>query len=1054
MRRLLPFVAVLVWGCSPSPQGTANHGSSEVTGASELDAPPEHVELVDSFASPALFAVLDERTAEVRLLDPNTGKWSQTLPIAPEPSLPIAFSPNGRDVVYGVAEGPLGRTWVVASLSIGADGAPLLTETVRFDTHSTKRRPVWNGRGDRFFTQTGWFDPGAARSFECPATTARLMASPDGRHAVLECSSDAELDGVLYDGELVHPQVFEDYFTADGQILSSGVHVPTRAELIADLKPARAYSGSEVGGPASRFHTVGTGLAGVRAQEISGVFGKVIREWGPSPTQNRVTDGVEYHGGQTAEPAAQWSGAADQLLELPGATHGATAQFAGFHPNGRQAMYVTALWDTRSDSINDTSINILHSQRVALVDVATGAVDQVVERGLIAGRDGEYVTDVDDYWFGGIEELQLAYRWPYGEQPKHAAIMREDRALMRLGNTWWGIDAERAFTAPWPAQVPRSDGGGFVGNFRTRTLYQDDFIGGVCANDGEADSQVRCIRTKIIPRVIAVGGHAVAGLAPTEEGARIWSVSQSAGFEGQEITIFGTGFGDRGALSIGEQAIDEGAIVSWADTEIKFIVPASAPSGRVVVEGPRGAALARPFYFHRTERLVTGWEELESPAVDLYAGLNVLAHAGELVPWRPVALNASIFPLGEEIDVEADLGVRGSWVYINASFESRTEFLVGDRIDEWVRPVPGSVGPGAPAALEGWNPFGAASWPALAPIQFVTMMGRLVEQGSCVVYERTEDGNIASAQIQRPNLQDPCPQAFLDEGGTALAVRTKRAVGPHLMRLAKLEETRIASGKAYDMVFDDSVTTPLPIGMSAIAELEGKRFLVGRMENDQNSAAWVLDPALDGQKTPEVSDEARRPLGNVAALSAGPLRGFIAVELPTSIEPVAPSIVHFSEAGEVTWDALAAPFPDGGSSTLRFWSQGPVLLAHQAGAQPDYDGGRAAWIDTSAPDASWAPLVLPEGDIVSVFDDRPRDRLVVASRSAIYELARDVDGFGSPELLGEPSLTLFEVEIQIYAVGVTPDGSLVIQTSSEDARPGKEGNTLPFGGWYWLPSGA
>lgn len=1041
-----------VIACGSSGGGGGSGGPPQDSGG-ELEAPPAHVTLVSSFESAALIAVLDAGGGgALRLLNPNAGKWSEPITVAAGVDAPFAFSPDGQRAVYGAAGGDLGRTWVVVSIGLADDGTPVVTETARFDTLTTERVPVWNGQGDRFFTQTGWFDPSSGRSVECGSGQPRVIASPDGRHAIFECD-DPAIDGVHFDGELVYPQVEHDFFSADGQLMTSGVHVPSRAELPADKKPTRAPTGLEVGGWANRFHQVGNGAAGLRAQELDGIFGKVVRPWGPLSIQNARTDAVTYYAGRTTEPSARWEGPADTLLALPEGQNGASARFAGFHPNGRQAVYVVALWDVASDGVNDTAANIVHSQRLALVDLATGAVDAVVERGRIAGQDGVTVTDVDTYWFGDFRELQLLYRWPYGAQPKHAAVVRDDRALMRLGDSWWGLSGGAAHAVPSPAQLPTSDGGAFVGTFRTRLPYEGDAIGAVCHNTGEEDSAVRCIRTAFIPQVVAAGGHAVAGLAKAGEGARIWSISQSAGYAGQEIVLYGTGFGESGALFVGGVEVAAASIEHWSDTEVRFLVTAGMASGPVRVEGPEGAVVARPFHFHVTEYVETGWDGVESIPAHLFQGLNIIRHAGELVAWRPMMLNPPVFPLGAEVDFEADIGEGGSWVYLNSMFEQTTEFLVGDRLGDWIRPLPSSVGPGLPPLLDGWNPVGPATWPALAPIQFVTFMGRLVEQNSCAVYARLDAGNLGFGFIDRPNGEEPCPRAFVDEGGSALAIRSRPAVGPYMMRVTELQAQRDVAGTRYIMAFDDSVATPLPIGMSALAALDEGLLVVGRMENDPNAAAWVLDPPLSGVKTPEVADEARRPLAAPTAISQGPYRGYVAVEIAAAVQPVTPTLAHFDLEGHVEWDALEAPLTEA-SGELRMWGQGAELVAHRQAAPPDFEGSGAAIMDTAADAPTWSPLLLPEGPVVSVFDDAARDRLLVASKTHVYAMERGPDGFGEATLVGQPALSLFDVDIEIFGVGATPDGSLLVQTRTRDARPGREDNPLPFGGWYWLPAAA
>ncbi len=1042
----LMLIACLAVGCSgeAAPDDGAPTPVSSVLIGGLLAVDVQQSELVRGF----------------RFLNPQTGKVGPLLPLhvstdvnAPEQRGPIAFSPEGTRVVFATTEDGL-AAWTYGSLSIGSDGAPVYNEEARFSDVIGSNVVYFNAAADRFYTARGWYDPSTGRRHECalvPGNTApAVLASPDGRHHLFEC------DGAswLYDDHTpLSPAYGTDQaqFSADGQLILFGdlwaydVHdralrlheyVPLFGELLGPSDPRRTPVIDE------RNDIAYFGWHGFGETVRSGDTGECYRASVAAAADPLLTayDLVRWAHGDARSPAAT-AGAFDRgLIDFATRYDGGTAIPVGRSVDGTDLLFAVTMWTLElTNDFVACEVPVLRTSRVVKVDLETN-VHQVATSGELAVSPSAAVPELGPleliHFDGGNPVARdLPARWPFGMAPALGAVELAPGSLLApASGGLWGLNAAgESLDRTGVGRLPTADGRFILGAAQPGPNAN----GTLCATSLGTGAR-RCLEDTAVRQPWGFGGQRVPGITPADPRATVMHLQPTAAFEGQEVHVFGVGFGDvPGRLTVGGREVRADAIVRWTDGHVTFRMHDALDSGHVLVEGPRGADdTTRPFFLTRTVREPTPWAGVEIPPIVWQQGVQRVVIAG--LDAAGVAETTLFGGERERLVADGD----GFWIHRQDAVEEASARWTQANRGLWLRQYEERHEPGLAPLLEGgWQVVGKTH--ATGDYEHFEQLGGVTfEMGSAVGVRRDAHGGFLfdAVPAQGPALPAslwglPRHPHLLDDG-TLLAVRGVDGVSsPSLMRILDFEGQ---SRWGYPR-YDESFRTALPLGMEQVVALGEVVLVVGRDPFSATAAGWIA--SADGGRTfaAAQSDGAHHKLAQGVAVASGPLQGFLVVE--TSAQPEVAGLAHFTLDGTVTWDAV--PIPPGSADSLRLWADGTRIYAYA----PELAALRL--LDTTATPLSWQPVEAPSGQVVSAFLDRAGARLLVATAEAVYAAP-----LGAPPVfteLARPSVP-FGAQPQIRAVSVLPDGTVVLRVTLVDTRPGAAGPS-PIQGYLVRPPG-
>jgi len=998
-----------------------------------------------SLAVGGLLAVDVQQSEHVRgfrLVNPATGKLGPLTALHytgdvehPMHRGPIAFSPDGVHLVFATTVDGL-PVWTYGRVGVDADGAPVYTEERRIAGALGSELVLFNAAADRFFTARGWYDPATGDKHECPlavgSAAPAVIPSPDGRHHLFMC------DGAtwLYDDDapVVPLSGLAGYaqFSADGRyVLSEEQHafdVVDRATVHytqAGLFGATLDPGDRRRQPIvdARDRVFVTGSHGFGRTIVTGAFGECFSrsvERADDPLVRDYDLGAWVRRGDAAEPARA-AGAFDRAwLELRDRYDGGEAVVVGRSADGGAALLAASLWTIEfPPDPNACEYPKVRTTRVIRVDLATDAHD-VTTSGELGPLD---LILVDD---GARTSLDLLRVAPYGLVPEPGAVeLAPGLLLTSASGGFWGLDAageSAVFAGAGP--LPTPDGRLILGARQPGP----NAPGPLCATPtAGAGGRARCLEALAVRQPWAFGGHNAPGVTALSERATVMHLAPTAADVGQAVHVFGAGFGDApGALTVGGHPVPAADIVRWGAGHITFRMSAALGTGRVLVEGPRGAdADARPFVMTFTPREPTVWSAVATPALTWQQGVTRYDLAGldaDAVAKVSVRTGADLFV----VPAGADL-----WLFARQGLADAPGRWVEAELDAWFRPVEERYLPGlAPALAGGWQVVGGGGRRDGFE-HYEQLAGVVVEMRHATATRRDDTGAFVEEDVAAwgPSLPAsewglPAHPHALDDG-TLLAVRALAGAAspPSLVKILDFQRQTAWGYPRYD----DAFTKVVPLGMAEVAALGDAVVVVGRDAFSLTTAAWMV--SADGGATfgEPMKDAAHGRLAQLVPVTSGPLAGFLALE--TSGQVGVAGVVHLTPEGAPTWDVV--PVPAGPAATLRLWGDGPRVFAF------DPEADALAWLDTAAEAPTWQPLTPPSGALVSAFFDRAGGRLLLATTDAVYTTPLGAAPAAFTEL-ARPTLP-FGATATLRTVAALPDGALVLRADLADTRSGASG---------------
>ena len=977
--------------------------------------------VVESVEVGGLVAVDVQQSTFVRgfkFVNPASGRAGPLLPLHVTNDVPtyahrgpIAFSPDGVHVVFATTEDGL-PVWTYGRLELDDDGAPVYLEERRFDPVIGSEVVQFNAAADRFYTARGWYDPTSGRSHECPPVEGReapaVIALPDGRHHLFVCDDVAWLyhdherlgpvDGI---GTLMH-------FSPDGQVvLDLGervFHVADRASRFYDhvgffgrlLTPDDPRREPVI----DAFNRISFyGLHGFGETIFNGCNEEDIDiERDPLVTEYEVETWAR---GDGSTPSVTRGAFDRSLLEMPDRYDGGWAVPYGRSADGTQLVMGLALWRLEVVRVDDGCRTVVpYTTRVVKVDLASNAHTVVT-----SGELGEGA--LIPFREGSRRSPRLDQHWPFGQVPEAMAVELWPGLLLlpTQAGGFWGLGADGESAAfPDDGTLPSPDGRMLLGAKKDGPNGN----GPLCATRTLVGQTPRCIEALEVREPWAVGGHNVPGIKRLSEQATVVHVQPLAATDGQEIHVWGHGFGDRpGRLTVGEREVPPTGLVSWSDTHVVFTMSEAVGTGRVLVEGPNGVGRdARPFAVLRTAKIPTPWRDTELGPVTWQQGVRRFPFSG--------AADTKLSGLPEEVPV-AD--AEGYWLYRRTPVEEASERFVSATRQSWFRQYEERREPGLAPLIDGWQVVGGGAerdgfdhYEQAGPL--------LLEVGHGSTLRRDPHGaflerNVAELGASLPASNWGMPShPFVEEGGAILAVHPPAT--PSLVRITDFRK----SGATEVPVRDEAFTKVLPLGMAHVARLGEVILIVGRAETSLTTSAWMWSTDAGTTFGAPRSEPERGRLGQVVAVESGPRTGFLTLELDRFGLVI--SMAHIGLDGTPSWDVL--PAPPGTAEHLRLYGDGPRVYAYAP------DGPTLSWLDTADTEPTWRNLGPPDGVLVSAFWDRTARRLL---------LATDRDVFASPlgappnlEALIRPELPFAHPAVR--GVGAMSDGTLVVRVTLVD----------------------
>ncbi|MCO4763958.1 MAG: hypothetical protein KC502_20760, partial [Myxococcales bacterium] len=554
---------------------------------------------------------------------------------------------------------------------------------------------------------------------------------------------------------------------------------------------------------------------------------------------------------------------------------------------------------------------------------------------------------------------------------------------------------------------------------------------GICVSGFDPEGRPSCYRVGQqfpVLHILAIGGHAAEGVEPTQKGALIIHVSQTAAVEGGVVHVWGTGFGDKaGKLRIGDTEVAPSAIVDWADNKVAFRVTSAITEGRVRIDGPAGFVTGgRTYHLRRTGPITTPFSDVEIPVVPLKQGITKLP----LKPYEPV-----LSKIGKHFVDGDDL-----YLYAPATAEEPTTKAIQVNIDDWLGQFIAATSPGMVDA----HPYTLALNDATAPQggtprQLEVVGDRLMDIAHGNGWERRTDGQVQGANfgILSPSKggKSYTPRMHREPDGTFLMVLQAPGGPPVLVH---------ASGWGSDgkvMNVAGGIGRTLDWGLSGVAKLGDLLVVVGDGQNGGGgkfSAGWRLSTDAGKTLANLQADKAHKTLTWPVAVGHGAGKGIWALELETQSTSGSP--MRFGVDGKPQWEQAPAPFTQLKSPML--WSSGAILMAWQPA-----DGLQL--LDTAAAvgERKWQKISLPAGDeLVNVTMDWPGKRVLLVAEDSVYAAPLPTTSATlAIQELAKPSL-IAPIDIRLRSVGAFADGSLLCDAELRDGRKGHEGKPSPLFG--------
>lgn len=921
------------------------------------------------------------------LLSPRTGKASPALleVIADGARVMAAGSPDGRTLAWMDGAGLLH----VGTMSLDATGTPAIAEQRALPVPG-RRSLAFTDWGDRVVTDEAFVDPGPGGGVApCPEPRHPPAVAPNGRAWVGDCKRVGTLFEDLTPTLVMGGSPSLD-LSADGQWAFNGppLHVPERTV-------GKRVNAPEVGSP--------FGVAtpdGVVGEPSSGIDGKrVVKVTVNNKVVYRVEDTANVPVPKArSSPSAMFEGGAAGSV-----APGPTPSLNRLPPSeGRAWISLGTLPDGSADAWWFIGWDIALSPEGYVQQAPRWSGIQTVSR-----RDGA-VSNRFDFSMTGTCIVD-AGPVPYGDRPRGLVMLGADtwacsgtpRAASVADQTlsgaasgaWRGL--VRGERAEWAAAgtVLTTDGRAAVG------------ANGVTEGQGTAlcftsfaSKEKRCItlpELKQAEPMLAVG-HAVAPAGG--EAASVAWVSHRGAYPGQEIRVFGSRFGASGTLRVGDVVVPSADIVSWAESEVRFRMPASAPAiGRVRVDAGKGSDDgARGFFLWKTERWTGPLGSVPPETMSLYQGLS------PLVGVEPGRTRSMFIADHEQSSLSRATELKGTHLLDPAGTCRPGDVL-------WI--AEGKHATNRPLkcrakldASQAWTvvPFGqewARPEQAQRPFLFYGELVTTANTGAAPFFDkpswlelvRTNADVVTREPIARFNLEEHA-------GTPALGSLVTRADGSVLRVGHRLAPKTLVRTEALDSSGSQwQLRSGAPIGVGivalSVAELGGVTVVAGT--DDGDNLRPVLRRSTDGVAFPTRIVGAAATAGSFApilAIPGGRRAGFVGFAWSgngNGVNDGVRSLYALTSAGALTEDALPAP---PGTASLRRDRLDVGVFGRRVYVW-NRTAGTLHVLDTDEATPRWSPVAFGGKSVTSFMVDNVRGRILVAAQDTLWRSTSDGQGF-------------------------------------------------------------
>jgi hypothetical protein len=1009
MRRVtLAGLALLVAACPPAPGGPDDGGLTKVKRV-DVGGLVVYETGTDALRTKVGFG----------LFCPRTGKAT---PMLRELAFgaAVAGSPDGRTLAWLDGAGRLH----VATMGLDGEGTPTLVEQ-RTLPFRAGRSLAFANSGDRVYSDEAFADPGPDGGMaSCEPGRHGPIVAPDGRAWVGDCGGV----GTLFDDRapvLVLQSTATMGLSADGQWALNGppLHLPGRTVARRLNEPGRVASPQGAASPDGLVvpseSPVLRGVDGRRpVLRLVGMKMKYVPEDATLvPTLTPRADPAamfEGRGAATAPP-----GALPSLERLP-PSEGRGWVSLGPLPDGSADAWWFIGWDVDVSPATGDAFHVPRWAGLQVVRRDDGRVTNHFDfsitgacRAFTGPRDAVYGSAPRGLVMLGAEGWACAGATTAGSMtPFDTATSTTWRGLMRGAKAEWG-EAGAVLT---------TDGRAVVGTNATSQRRGTALCFTRLSSGGR-----ECIEAPELAGaepLLAVG-HAVAP-AGGERASVAW-VSHQAAWPGQEVRVFGTGFGASGTLRLGEVVVPTANVTAWTDDEVRFTLPETAPAvGRVLVDAGKGSDEgARGFFVWRTQRWSGGpLADVAPTDMALFQGLS------PLVGVAAGRSRAFLVANHEQAAVRQTVTVGGTHL-VDPAGRCRP----GDVL--WV--FDGDYATNRPLRCVGtldvtqpWTvvPFGQ-EWtqPEKAPRPF-QFYGQLLvtantgpapfnDKPSWLELVHTTNEVVSREPIARPNGEE---HAGTPQAGS-LFTRPDQSVLRVGHRLAPRTLVRTEALDWLGSQWQLRSGAPVNVNLTAqgVAELGGTTVVAGRDDTDNLRGALRVSTNGTSFSTRIVgADASAGSFAPIFAMPGGRRAGFVGVawRAPAGVK----SLYTLSAALSLVEDALPAPpgSAAAGRDELDLGVVGTALLAWNRPA------GTLHVLDTDDEAPAWASVNFGGKRVTAFMVDVLRRRVLVAAQDTLWRSqvgGRSFEPWPSPVRLplslGPMTFTSFALDKDGYAhVGV------------------------------------
>ena len=544
----------------------------------------------------------------VQLFDPTTGTFSPfyfTKAAVTDAAQKVTISPDASRLAW------LTDTGVLVGEPALLNGAPAintLLEVPNADLGEFSPEWLrWSSDGERLLFSSGAIDPATGAVYLCDLINGgrpvEEVQPVPGTHAFV-CGGGGQL---LSDGVEITAEV-SGGMTADGQF-AGGTHVPTGAfrRSGGTSTPLTEDTRYILTGERARFPGFGDG---VMLEVIPAGISFIYRR---EPFNDPPTDG------SVIDPSAEFMALEQaptpwRLMEalrgkLPDGD-GRAGVFRGVSADGERVYYAVNSWTIEQGSGLDARPYQapLHS---ALVEVARDGTSRAFDS-----------TELEFALAGGVTDDER-HTGPLGAVVSLDGddLIIPQPSLGPSDASWVGwLDG-----APWVGDALGAlspDGRWFI---RTR-MAEVDVPSAVCIRESTRSATSRCVpRENYTTYALGWVGYGVHP-AYASDPPKVMRLSQSAAYDGAEVSVFGVRFGNSGTLTMGDTPVPSAAILSWDDRRIVFRMDADLPDrGEIVVTAATGSSAGgRQHWLHHTTRAETPFDSVPLGEITLGQGLNVV----------------------------------------------------------------------------------------------------------------------------------------------------------------------------------------------------------------------------------------------------------------------------------------------------------------------------------------------------------------------------------------------------------------------------------------------